>query len=401
MQGYVIRAVGRLVVILALLAPGAAARAALAPQLVAEIERAALEAAYLVQNDTAAVAGLNNPELVAIMSQRAHERAADAMSAVIVGAVARNPAQAAEIVAAASAAAPQYRDRFAYDVAKAFPGLAGGYPAGAVQYVVPSYDSYGTGNYGTAVYAPAPAYTQTPVYSTAPVYAAAEAEPARISGPEPIDDPFEGFNRGVFFVNDQLDTYLLRPIAWAYGWVTPEPVKAAIRRAFLNLRSPARFANDLLQLEIADAGTTGARFLINSSIGVAGLFDVAAELGHPHHPADFGQTMYAYGTGAGPYLVIPLLGPTTARDGTGRVVDLAFHPFSYLLDTVPEGLLLVAGDGIVRREDLIVVLDGVKATSVDYYAGVRALYYQDRAIELNRGQAADSSVFDDEFAAFE
>ena len=412
--------VGCLVVMLALLAPGAAARAALAPQLVAEIEQAALEAAYLVRNDTAAVAGLNNPELVAIMFQRSHQRAADAMSAVVVGAVARNPAQAAEIVAVASVAAPQYRDRFAYDVAKAFPGLAGGYPLGAVQYLVPSYDYYGTASYGAAVYAPAPAYgyppapvysptpvyTPTPVYATGPAYAAtlpiaAEDEPAMIGGPEPIEDPFEAFNRGVFFVNDQLDTYLIRPIAWAYGWVTPDPVKAAVRRAFLNLRSPARFANDLLQLEIADAGTTGARFLINSSIGVAGLFDVAAELGHPYHPADFGQTLYTYGSGAGPYLIIPVLGPTTARDGLGRVVDVLFDPFTYLLGTVPEGLSLAAGDGIARREDLIVVLDDVKANALDYYAGVRALYYQDRATDLRRGEPLDSAVFDDEFASFE
>ena len=401
MRGYGIQAVGRLVVILALLAPGAVARAALAPQLSAEIEQAALEAAYLVQTDMAAVAGLNNPELSAIMFQRAQERAADAMSAVIVGAVARNPAQAAEIVAAASAAAPQYRDLFTYDVAKAFPGLAGGYAGGAVQYVVPSYDYYGTGTYGTAVYAPSPTYPATPVYSAAPVYAAADTEPAALGGPEPIDDPLEAFNRGVFFVNDQLDTYLLMPIAWAYGWVTPEPVKAAVRRAFLNLRSPARFANDLLQLEIADAGTTGARFLINSSIGIIGLFDVAAELGHPYHPADFGQTLHAYGSGPGPYLVIPVLGPTTLRDGTGRVVDIFFDPFTYLLNAWPENLSLSAGEGLVRPEDLLVALDTVKANSVDYYAGIRALYYQDRAVELNRGQAADSSVFDDEFAAFE
>ena len=224
---------------------------------------------------------------------------------------------------------------------------------------------------------------------------------AMIGGPEPIDDPFEAFNRGVFFVNDQLDTYLIRPIAWAYGWVTPDPVKAAVRRAFLNLRSPARFANDLLQLEIADAGTTGARFLINSSIGVAGLFDVAAELGHPYHPADFGQTLYTYGSGAGPYLIIPVLGPTTARDGLGRVVDVLFDPFTYLLGTVPEGLSLAAGDGIARREDLIVVLDDVKANALDYYAGVRALYYQDRATDLRRGEPLDSAVFDDEFASFE
>ena len=238
-----------------------------------------------------------------------------------------------------------------------------------------------------------------PVYAqAAPVPAIADTGGGAI---EAIDDPFESFNRGVFFVNDQLDTFLIRPIAWTYGFITPDLVKDAIGRAFLNLRAPARFANDLLQGEVGDAGTTGARFLVNSSIGVAGLFDVAAALGHPHHPSDFGQTLHAYGAGPGPYLVIPVLGPSTVRDGTGRVVDVFFDPFTYLLDTVPEGLSLAAGEGIVRREGLIEVLDDVKAGSVDYYAGVRSLYYQDRAVELRRGRPADTSALDDEFGAFE
>ncbi|MFP6744621.1 MAG: VacJ family lipoprotein, partial [Alphaproteobacteria bacterium] len=156
-----------------------------------------------------------------------------------------------------------------------------------------------------------------------------------------------------------------------------------------------------LQLEIEDAGETGSRFLINSSVGIAGLFDVAKDIGLPHHPSDFGQTLHSYGAGAGPYIMVPLLGPTTLRDGTGRIVDTVFDPFTYMLNTWPEGLSLGAGRGVVKREELFVVLDDVKANSVDHYAGIQALYYQNRATDLRRGGTADSSAFDDEFASFE
>ena len=374
------RAVGLVVVLVAVLASGGSAGAALPAGIAAEIERTAREVQALVQNDAALAGTLNNAELAAILVRRAHQRAAESMSAAVIGAIAQSPAHAAEIVAAASAIAPQYRDRIVFDAARAFPGFVGALPAAGGEYAAP-------------VYAVQPVYAQA-----APVPAIADTGGGAI---EAIDDPFESFNRGVFFVNDQLDTFLIRPIAWTYGFITPDLVKDAIGRAFLNLRAPARFANDLLQGEVGDAGTTGARFLVNSSIGVAGLFDVAAALGHPHHPSDFGQTLHAYGAGPGPYLVIPVLGPSTVRDGTGRVVDVFFDPFTYLLDTVPEGLSLAAGEGIVRREGLIEVLDDVKAGSVDYYAGVRSLYYQDRAVELRRGRPADTSALDDEFGAFE
>ena len=386
MGGHGVRAVGLILVLVAALTSGGA-RAALPARIATEIERTAREVQALVQNDAALAGALNNAELATILVRRAHQRAAESMSAAVIGAIAQSPAHAAEIVAVASAIAPQYRDRIVFDAARAFPGFVGALPAAGGQYA-------------------APVYAVQPVYAhAAPVHAHAAPVPAIADtggGPiEAIDDPFESFNRGVFFVNDQLDTFLIRPIAWTYGFITPDLVKDAIGRAFLNLRAPARFANDLLQGEVGDAGTTGARFLVNSSIGVAGLFDVAAALGHHHHPSDFGQTLHAYGAGAGPYLVIPVLGPSTVRDGMGRVVDVFFDPFTYLLDTVPEGLSLAAGEGIVRREGLIEVLDDVKAGSVDYYAGVRSLYYQDRAVELRRGRPADTSTLDDEFGAFE
>ena len=394
MGGHGKRATGCLLVLL-VLATVAPARAALTPDVVAAIERSAWESATLIQTDSAVAANLNNPELAAIMIRRAADRAADSFSTTVVELVARNPAQAHEILAVANVAAPQYRDRVAYDVARAFPGLAGGYAAPTVQFATSSYD------YVTPAYAPVYGATTATTVATSDLGAMGAMDGGSGGVPDTVYDPIEPFNRAVFFVNDQFDTYLLRPLAFAYGWVTPEPVRLAVRRAFLNLGSPARFANDLLQLEVEDAGETGARFLINSSIGVAGLVDVAENIGLPHHPSDFGQTLHSYGAGAGPYIMVPLLGPTTLRDGAGRIVDTVFDPFTYMLDDWPEGLALGAGAGLVKREELFVVLDDVKLNSVDYYAGIRALYYQDRATDLRRGAPADSSAFDDEFAAFE
>ena len=378
---------------LVLTAPATGAQAALPPGVAQTLEQTAREIQTLFQNEVALANGLNDPELATILVRRASDRAGDAMSAAVVGAVARYPAHNAEIVALAGAFAPPFRDRIAYDVARAFPGFAIGY-----QPVILTYS--------TAGYAAAPAYAPPqPVYSAAPAAMEPEFDDddffAGEAAGEEIYDPLETVNRSIFWFNDQLDTFLLKPIAQVYGFVTPDVAKDAIARGFDNLAAPARFANDLLQGEIRDAGVTGARFLINSSIGVAGLFDIAEDLGHPGHPADFGQTMHAYGTGAGPYLVIPLLGPTTLRDGFGEIVDTAFDPLNYMFETVPVNLALSGAGGIVKREEFLEPLDDLKANSIDFYSALRGAYYQNRDTELRRGDSSDSAMFDDAFAAFE
>ena len=169
---------------------------------------------------------------------------------------------------------------------------------------------------------------------------------------------------------------------------------------FGNLNEPVVFANDLLQLEFEDTGTVAARFLVNSTVGLAGLFDVASEIGLPPHEADFGQTLHAYGVGPGPYLVLPLLGPSNLRDSAGLAVDTLLNPFTWLLER-EENLIIAAGQGLVRREELLAPLDALGESSVDYYAALRSLYYQDRAVTLGRGAPPDSSALDAEFDAFE
>lgn len=198
-----------------------------------------------------------------------------------------------------------------------------------------------------------------------------------------FDDPWEGFNRRMFAVHDGIDRVVLRPLAVGYGAVMPEQAQGWIRNAFDNLKGPVRFANDLLQGDFEAARTTAERFVFNSVIGVAGLFDPATDLGLERQPADFGQTLHRYGVRNGPYLFIPVLGPTTVRDGVGQGVDSFFSPLTYVTGTL-EGLAIRAGNGVTFRETLIESLDDLRANSVDYYAAIRSIWYQDRARDLSR-----------------
>lgn len=213
---------------------------------------------------------------------------------------------------------------------------------------------------------------------------ALSGDPSLESGPTPAEnDPLEGFNRVVFAINDTLDQYLLRPITWVYRLITPGLVRRSLGHAFRNLGAPVIFANDVLQAEAEDAGVTVSRFFINSTLGIAGLFDVATEFGLQYHPADFGETLNTYDIGAGPYLVLPLLGPGSVRHGTGRLVDGAMDPLIYVLDLPVRASLLVGGV-LTKRDDVFTQLDSLRETSIDYYAAIRSLYYQDRADMLRR-----------------
>jgi len=203
-------------------------------------------------------------------------------------------------------------------------------------------------------------------------------------------------NRAIFAFNDMIDIFVLRPLAVIYGFVTPAVVKASIARAFENLNAPVVLVNDLLQLEIVDAGVTAGRFAVNSTLGLAGLLDVAQAIGLERHGAGFGETLFTYGIGPGVYLVIPVLGPSTLRDGAGKGIDLLLDPLAYIFDT-GVNLALGAAEGVVRREAVLGPLADLRRTSVDYYAAVRAAYYQNRAATLGGGAAPQSSQIDQLF----
>jgi phospholipid-binding lipoprotein MlaA len=167
------------------------------------------------------------------------------------------------------------------------------------------------------------------------------------AGPE-VYDPFEGGNRWVFRVNQQLDRFFFDPVTRGYCFVVPAPARRSVVRAFSNLNTPIYLVNNLLQVRFRDAAETLGAFLVNSTIGVGGLLDAGQWVGLAPQPADFGQTLALAGVGNGPYLMIPILGPSTLRDGLGEMVDRFFHPLTYLIGISPQ-LMWGGGVGLSRR----------------------------------------------------
>jgi phospholipid-binding lipoprotein MlaA len=210
------------------------------------------------------------------------------------------------------------------------------------------------------------------------------------SAPGSYPDPLESTNRGVLAFNRQVDKWILDPVTEAYQFVVPKPARNAISRFFLNLGSTKTLVNDCLQLEWKDAGTTGARLVINTSVGVVGLFDVAERIGLPGHESDFGQTLALAGTPSGPYLLLPILGPSNVRDGFGAFIDGFFQPTYYILGPMnvtlgpvimqsPGAILIYGGSsGLTLRDRNFARLKDLESSSVDYYAAMRSGYYQDR-----------------------
>jgi phospholipid-binding lipoprotein MlaA len=202
------------------------------------------------------------------------------------------------------------------------------------------------------------------------------------------NDPYESTNRQVFEFDTKLDDAVLLPTAKAYVAVVPEPARDGIHNFLLNLDLPITFANDILQGDPDNAAKTFARFTMNSTFGVGGLFDVASTAGLPPRPEDFGITLGKWGVAEGPYIVLPFLGPDPPRDATGQVVDIFLDPTTYirLRDHFWYG---VARDGleiIDLRSRNIGTLEGLERESIDYYASVRSLYRQRRNNAINDGK---------------
>lgn len=210
------------------------------------------------------------------------------------------------------------------------------------------------------------------------------------------NDPLEPFNRMIFSFNELIDLMLLEPASIVYGHL-PSPVKTGVRNVLDNLRAPVVFANDAMQGEGDRAGVTLARFMINSTVGMLGLFDMATEFGYPKHQEDFGQTLARWGTGEGPYLVLPLFGPSNIRDTTGLLVDgFALDPMAYLAPTdVRVGR--TATDGVDTRYRLDPAIRDLRENSIDRYATFRTVYRQRRAAEIANGAAASNEAYEDIF----
>jgi phospholipid-binding lipoprotein MlaA len=210
-------------------------------------------------------------------------------------------------------------------------------------------------------------------------------------------DPLEGFNRAVFAFNEQADRLLMKPVAKGYKAVTPDPVESAVIRIFDNAGEVVNVMNNLLQGKFSAAANDGGRFLLNTTVGMVGVFDVAGRMGLKRSDGeDFGQTLATWGVGSGPYLVLPLLGPSTFRDAPSRIVDGYVNPIN-AIDHVPTRNSVTGAQLISVRA---VLLDAESLISGDKYVFTRDVFLQRRQYQISDGQLLDS-FGDDDYGGFD
>ncbi|MBQ0720835.1 MAG: VacJ family lipoprotein [Gammaproteobacteria bacterium] len=212
-----------------------------------------------------------------------------------------------------------------------------------------------------------------------------------VAGADPTD-PLEGYNRAMFSFNDKADRWVLKPVAKGYRAVTPDPVERGVSRMFSNLGEVLNIVNDLLQGKVGQAGNDGGRLLINSTIGLAGFFDVARHAGLLKSDGeDFGQTFGVWGLGEGAYVVLPFLGPSTLRDAPGLLLDGVFQPIGEI-DHVPTRNQIYGVQVVSGRADL---LEAEKLIKGDRYTFIRDVYLQRRQFLVNDGEVEDDFGDDD------
>jgi phospholipid-binding lipoprotein MlaA len=196
-----------------------------------------------------------------------------------------------------------------------------------------------------------------------------------------VNDPLEPTNRVLYAINNGVDTVILRPAAQAYRFVVPAPVRSGLHNVLTNLGTPVELSNDMLEGKPRRAGDTSMRFLINTTVGVLGFFDVAKDWGYADHDADFGMTLALWGLPEGPYLFLPVFGPSDPRDAVGLGVNAVMDPFMW----VGQGAAVTAlkwsrfgVNGLDQRERHLDDIDSIKKTALDPYATFRSLYRQHR-----------------------
>jgi phospholipid-binding lipoprotein MlaA len=225
--------------------------------------------------------------------------------------------------------------------------------------------------------------------ATPPDYNDAEA----VAEFQEINDPAEPTMRAIFAFNQALDKTLLKPVANTYRSITSDKFRSKAHNFLNNLRSPVIFFNDVLQGEFNRAITTLLRFLVNSTAGILGFNDVAADLGFKFHDEDFGQTLAVWNMPEGPYLMLPVLGPSNPRDAVGRVVDFFIDPLNIWATNndqewiMPTHTALKIIDFRSLHYDTI---EDLEKSSLDFYAAVRSLYRQRRTDKINNGKADPS-----------
>ena len=317
--------------------------------------------------------------MAAVARQMNRNVTASLITQVVMDAISRNPADAQAAMAIAVNAAPELGPAITQQLRIAFPALL---------------------QTATRPRLVTPPPIQTGALSRAPT--PTESSEADLAATQVLNesndqDPLEGFNRAIFAFNDLLDSYLMVPIAYVYRLIMPAPLRRMGRNFFENFNEPVVAINDLLQRDLENAGTSVGRFVINSTIGLFGFFEVAERVGLEEHPADFGQTLHSYGVGPGPYIVLPFLGPSTARDAVGGGVDSFLSPMTYVLDFETR-MYLKAGEIVGYREQVLDPLKELREGSLDYYAAVRAAWFQKREEELRKGAPSKTEGVDKLFS---
>lgn len=190
------------------------------------------------------------------------------------------------------------------------------------------------------------------------------------SGP---NDPWKGFNRGIFWFNERVDIYFLRPVSVGWDFVMPDMVQTAIKNVFANVRFPVIFLNDLLQAKPIEASEDIGRFVLNTTVGIGGIWDPAKEFGLVANNEDFGQTLGYWGVPPGPYLVLPFLGPSNPRDAVGLAADSAVQPYPYFISWYISAAI-TATNMVNTRARYIEEIDENRKTALDYYSFQRNAY---------------------------
>lgn len=208
------------------------------------------------------------------------------------------------------------------------------------------------------------------------------------------EDPLEGFNRAMFSFNETVDGLIVKPAAHVYNGVLPEPVNKGITNFFGNIGDVVVFANDLMQFKGEHAANDFGRILFNSTIGILGIFDVATHMGMKKRDEDFGQTLGHWGAGTGPYLVLPIFGPSSVRDGIGLVVDAYIDPINDIDDNSTRNAMIIV-EAIDLRADLLSASKVFDEAALDRYLFIRDAYLQRRLNQVHDGnppkQALDNN----------
>ena len=207
----------------------------------------------------------------------------------------------------------------------------------------------------------------------------------------PKADPLEGLNRATYTFNDAVDEAVLKPVAKGYQFVTPGFFRAGVTNLFMNVGEVATALNNLLQGKGGDAASDAGRFLVNSTLGVLGLFDVATPMGLERHNADFGQTLGKWGVGSGPFLMIPLMGPSTVRDAASRPVDGYAGYFRYM-DHMPTRNVTFGLEIIDLRANLLGASSTLDTAALDKYQFIRDAYLQRRLRSIYDGKVPQEKL---------